>query len=394
MPAEAMVVQHSISHAFGLATLTAIVFTTDVETAGAVWRQLEAVAGCGLATSWDWVATWLLAYGTVVPYQFAIGEGPAGPCGIALVTQGVAQRRGPFPVRTVHLGTAGEPPGHGVCIEFNRLLVLPGQRAAFATALLTALRDQRWDVLELNGFAVDDAEPFVRAEPRFAVARFPAYGVDLKTMRESGQPVLSTLPKSTAAKIRKDVRRFQERYGPIRTHWAETVDEALSAFHEMIPLHQERWQRAGQPGVFASPAFTAFHEALIRRLIPKRGVVLFRAYAGDHLLGVFYGLVDDRMIQHYQWGLPHFEDRALAPGYVVAALCMEEALARGYDEINWLKGEIRYKRELSTVRRELVWAELHRGPRMAAIEALRRARAWQRRWRPLPIRRGEVEIAK
>jgi len=122
--------------------------------------------------------------------------------------------------------------------------------------------------------------------------------------------------------------------------------------------------------------------------------VLFRAYAGNQLLGVFYGLVDGQVIQHYQWGLPHFEDRALAPGYVVAALCMEEALARGYDEINWLRGEIRYKRELSTVRRELVWAELHRGPRMAAIEALRRARAWQRQWRERRVRLGKAETSR
>lgn len=392
MTAETMVAQHGIHHAFTLATLTAIAFTTDLDTAGTIWRQLEVAAGGGLATSWDWVATWLLSYGSVVPYQFAIGEGPAGPCGIALVTQGVEQRRGPFPVRTIHLGTAGEPPGQSVCIEFNRLLVLPGQLDAFATALLAALYGQRWDVLELNGFAAEHAEPLVRAKPHFAVTRFPAYGVDLQAMRAAGQPVLSALPKSTAAKIRKDMRRFQERYGPIRTHWAETVDEALAAFHQLIPLHQERWQRAGQPGAFASPTFTAFHEALIRRLFPKRGVVLFRAYAGDQLLGVFYGLVDGQMIQHYQWGLPHFEDRGLAPGYVVAALCMEAALEHGYDEINWLKGEVRYKRELSTVRRELVWAELHRGPRMAAIEALRHARAWQQQWHPLRIRRGTAEI--
>ncbi len=385
---------HGINHAFTLTTLTAIAFTTDLDTASAVWRQLEAVVGGGLATSWDWVATWLHCYGAIVPYQFAIGQGPAGPCGIALVTQGVEQRRGPFPVRTMHLGTAGEPPGHSVCIEFNRLLVLPGQRDAFATALLTALRGQRWDVLELNGFALDHAEPLLRAEPRLAVTRFPAHGVNLRAMRESGQPVLSALPKSTTAKIRKDLRRFQERYGPIRSHWAESVDEALAAFNEMIPLHQERWQRAGQPGVFASPTFTAFHQALIARLLPRRGVVLFRAYAGDQLLGVFYGLVDGQMIQHYQWGLPHFEDRALAPGYVVAALCMEEALKRGYDEINWLRGEVRYKRELSTMRRELVWAELHRGPRMAAIEALRRARAWQRRWRERRGQPGKAETSR
>lgn len=384
-PMNTAMVQGSVSHMFALATLTVVAFTTDVDAAGAVWRQIEAVAGGGLAVSWDWVATWLHHFGSLVPFQFAIGEGPDGPCGVALVTQGIEQRRGPFPVRTVHLGTAGEPPGHSVCVEFNRVLALPGQRDAFATALLAALQGRgfSWQVLELNGFDAKHAEPFLRAEPRFIVTPFPAYGVDLCAMRDAGQPVLAVLPRSTAAKIRKDLRRFQERYGPVRVEWAETVAEGLAILHQMIPLHQERWRRAGQPGVFSSPRFTAFHHDLIARLMPQGKIVLFRAYAGDQLLGIFYGLVDGGMIQHYQWGLPHFEDRALAPGYVVAALCMEEALRRGYDEINWLKGEVRYKRELSTMRRELVWAELHRGPWLAAIDALHRARAWQRaHWSP------------
>ncbi len=358
----------------------AISLTTDIHEARVVWKRLESLTVPSLTTSWDWIATWLNHYGSIVPHQFAIGHGPNGPCGIALVTQGVGQRRGPIPVRTMHIGTAGEPPGQSVCVEFNRLLALPEARDSFAAALLTALSNasSRWDVLELNGFAPEHAEPLLRAEPRFIVTRQPAYGVDLRAIRDAGQPVMAALPKSTSAKIRKNLRRFEERFGPITTHWAETVEEGHAALRELIPLHQERWQRAGQPGAFASKRFTAFHMDLIARLLPRGDIVLFRAYAGDQLLGIFYGLVDGRVILHYQWGLPHFEEKSLAPGFVVGVLCMEEALRRGYDEVNWLQGEVRYKRELSTVRRELVWAELKRGPRMVAIDALKQVRAWQR----------------
>jgi CelD/BcsL family acetyltransferase involved in cellulose biosynthesis len=187
--------------------------------------------------------------------------------------------------------------------------------------------------------------------------------------------------KSIVAKIQKNRRRFEERFGPITTTWAETVDDGLSILREMIPHHQERWQRIGLPGCFASPRFTGFHEELVGRLLPKGQIALFRVGAGDQLIGIFYGFVESGVLYHYQWGLASFDQNSLSPGFVVGALCMEEAAKRGLDELNWLAGDIRYKRELSNSRRDLIWAELHRGPRMLAIETMRRARAWQRRRR-------------
>jgi CelD/BcsL family acetyltransferase involved in cellulose biosynthesis len=202
-------------------------------------------------------------------------------------------------------------------------------------------------------------------------------------MRDGGG--LADLKKETVVKIRKNRRRFEELYGPLRATWAESVDEGLAIFREMIPLHQERWQRIGEPGCFASPRFTGFHEEAIRRLLPKGQVVLFRVAAGEQVVGIFYGFVEAGVLYHYQWGLARFAQNSLSPGFVVGGLCMEEATARGLDELNWLAGDTRYKRDLANAQRELIWAELHRGPRMVAIDAMRRARAWRRRRRGVDV---------
>src|SRR4051812_24571765 len=77
--------------------------------AAKTWRALEASIEVGVADSWDWIETWLDHYGDMSRHRFAIGHGPDGPCGIALLVEGVDQRRGPLPVRTLHIGTAGEP---------------------------------------------------------------------------------------------------------------------------------------------------------------------------------------------------------------------------------------------------------------------------------------------
>jgi CelD/BcsL family acetyltransferase involved in cellulose biosynthesis len=363
-----------------------VIPAADRDAAATAWQVVETAAGTGLTCSWDWVETWLNHFGDLVPHAFVVGLNANGPRGIALLTRGVGQRRGPFGIATIHLGTAGEPPADSVCVEYNRLLVAPQDRAAFVAGLLRAIRtgDVAWDALVLNGLVPEDAEPFLCLEPGFLVERRVCHVVDLRAVRKTSGTVMQALPKSTAAKVRKNQRRFEERYGAIGSSWAASAAEGLAMLDELIPLHQDRWLRVGKPGSFASDRFTAFHRELIGRLLPKGDAVLFRVTAGDQTLGIFYGLVDAGVLYHYQWGLAHFDDNSLSPGFVVGACCMEAALARGLDELNWLAGDTRYKREMATAQRELIWAELQRGPRMRLIETLRRLRGWQRSRSPRP----------
>jgi CelD/BcsL family acetyltransferase involved in cellulose biosynthesis len=358
---------------------------SEAGAAGAEWRGLERAVGAGLTNSWDWVESWLHHYGDLIPHHFAIAGGARGVRGVALLTHGVGQTRGPIPVRTLHLGTAGEPPSDTVWVEYNRPLVAPDDRSAFAAALLRSVRSARlpWDILELDGFEPEEAEPLLRLDRGFEVSRKVCHVADLRSMRDGGNP-FAGFRRETIAKIRKNRRRFEEHFGPIATQWAESIDDARAIFAELIPLHQQRWQRVGEAGCFASARFTGFHRELIERLLPKGQIVLYRVAVGEQLIGIFYGFIERGTLYHYQWGLARFEQNSLSPGFVVGALCIEEAIAKGLDELNWLAGDVRYKRELANAQRELIWAELHRGPRMVAIDAMRKARAWQRRRRAGP----------
>lgn len=343
-----------------------------------IWRAVEQRAGGDpLAAGWDWTAVWLDHFGDQVPHSFVIASDTEGPCGIALITRGVGQRRGPLPIRSRHIGTAGEPSGSSVCVEYNRLLVVPAHRAEFAAKLVAMLNKERlaWDIVELNGFAPEDAAVLAAAGGSFALNPRVCFVADLKSARDRNVDVSEGFPKGIAAKIRKNLRRFEERYGPITTEWVTDVETARPVFEELIELHQARWTNAGFPGSFASKRFCDFHRALIARLMPLGRIVLFRASAGNQVIGTFYGFIEDGTIYHYQWGLSAFEDNALSPGFVVGSLCMREASERGLNEVNWLAGDVRYKRELSTGTRELVWAEWHRGPWIKAIDTLLAVRA-------------------
>jgi len=310
-----------------------------------------------VACSWVWTGTWLEHYGDVVAHRFAVGEIDGTECGIALVTCGVGRRRGPFRVRSVHLGTAGESRTESVYVEYNDVLVEPEHRAAFAAALLAELRrDPRWHELRLDGFAPEDAEPFLVAQGRLEARREVCPTTDLRKARETGGDVIRTLRSETRKKLRRSLRGL----GDVETEWAETPEHALEILADLVSLHEARWNRVGQPGVFASARFAGFHRTLVQRLAPSGRVVLFRARAAGGTVGCEYGFVERGRVLVYQSGVASHPDRQVRPGFVADALCMQACYERGLDEYDFLAGDSMYKRQLSNSERELIWATWRR----------------------------------
>ncbi len=320
-----------------------------------LWRTLEAtLPHPGIACGWTWTHTWLAHFGDLVPHQFAVAERDGEVRGLALVTQGVRQKRGPVPVKTVHIGTAGEPPDDSVCVESNRLLVAPDDRAEFARGIFAAVNANgpRWEEFLLDGFVPADAAPFLDQDASFFVRREPCPTADLAAIRQNGGDVIAALGKSTRASIRRSIRGF----GVVTTEWSETPDQAAVILDELIDLHQRRWTESGKPGVFASHRFTGFHRELIPRLMAEGKAFLFRARGDVGTIGCLYGFIEDGRVLFYQSGFGQFEDSKLSPGLVTHALCMQQCLERGLREYDFLMGDMRYKRELATTERELIWA--------------------------------------
>lgn len=328
----------------------------EMEAAAVHWRQLEeSLAEPPLTCSWAWTETWLRHYGDLVDPEFILGHRDGVACGAALISHGSGS--GPPGVRCVRLGTAGEPQSVGeLFVEYNRVLCLPPHRREFALALIEAITgDRRWDEFALDGFAPEEAEPLLAALPRFQVRPASSPINDLALARENGQGVLSALSSGTRARVNRSLRGF----GAVETDWAQSVPEAIEILAQLIVLHQRRWSHAGLPGAFTARS-PDFHRDLIARLLPLGQAALFRARSGAGTIGCLYNFVDRGRVLQYQGGFEQFPDNKLRPGLVTHVLCMEESARRGFSEYDFMAGEQRYKRELSTGERKLVWATARR----------------------------------
>lgn len=336
----------------------------DLGVVGPLWKSLEAQVGAApIAASWDWVTTWIRHFRDIVPATFVVVEDAGALVGVALVASSRVKRSRVFTVKTRHLGTAGEPEADSACVEYNALLVAPGQEAVFARALVGALQSQSdWDELRVDGFAPDEIQPFLdsanQAGMLFEVRQNPSPMTDLREAVAPGA-VMARLKSGTQSKIRRSLRGF----GAVDELWAASESEAFDVMEELIALHQARWNEAGKPGSFASRRFTEFHRELIRLLLPKKAVVLFRGRAGGKTIGCLYSFIDRGRVLFYQSGFARYDDSKLKPGLTLHALCMQRCAERGYLEYDFLAGEGRYKSELATSERQLVWG-VHRRPRL------------------------------
>lgn len=338
--------------------------------AAATWRALEAEHGAHLSASWDWTGTWLDHFGEVVAHRFAVVEEAGRPLAIALVTCSERVRRG-VRVRTLHLGTAGEPEGETVFVQYNALLADPAERGPVAAALVASLERLRWHELRLDGFLPQDADALLAARPGAETDRVVCRTVPLAAGPDA---VLEAFSPS----VRKVLRRGLRRLGDVTVQTAGTAEEALDVLDDLKRLSDARWADEERTGAFASPRFVAFHRALVARLAPEGRVLLVRVRDEEGTVGCGYVLVDRRKALAYQIGRRLEEGNRVSAGQVVELLVMRACAEHGLSVYSHQSGDTEHKRRLSSGEEELVWARWRRGRAVGLQRAGRLARLVRR----------------
>jgi CelD/BcsL family acetyltransferase involved in cellulose biosynthesis len=313
-----------------------------------LWRDVESrQTDIPLTCSLNWTAAWLDAYGEFIPHEFFVAEVLDQPVGIALVTEGVGQTEGPLPIRTRHLGTAGEPEASSVVVEYNDLLVAPQHREWFLRELIGAMQSSgEVDAIRFDGFPTGTID-IANGEGwhiRPVVSRY----YDLSG---SDEPcgLLST-------SMRRTIRRKLRGLEPCELVWSDSREEALANFEYLVELHQARWTKDGEPGCYSDPRFLAFHRQVAERLAPAGQAVFACLKHQGEVLAAAELLIDRGRLLQYQKGW-NPEHEKLSPGLVLDCLCLEEARRRGYRHFDFLGGDSDYKARLSSHANSLEWRE-------------------------------------
>ena len=289
----------------------------------------------------------------------------------AVIGRRTEVRHGVLPVRVIALNQSGIPSLDQPWIERNGFY--GGTPETFGRHLALLLErlelDPGWDELRLGGLLESHAHDALYLAARGGLAcrlefEQPSFNVDLRKVRtEHGGDYLAMLSANTRQQLRRARRHAESALGPLRLEQAASREDALKWFDASGPLHRRRWGGASDDPYssgFDNPAFVAFHRRLIEIAFEGGGIQYLRLCAGDAVLAYLYNFVADTQVHFYLSGIDYGIDPSIKPGMLAHWYAIEHNLAAGMEVYDFLAGDARYKRSLSTGRDRTLWLVLQR----------------------------------
>ena len=167
---------------------------------------------------------------------------------------------------------------------------------------------------------------------------------------------LATFSKKRRQALRYAVRDFERWAGPgrWRRHHATDTSSLEAGLKILVDLHSRRWVADGEEGAFSSRRFRAFHEAAAREALAAGTLDLNWITVGDEPVAVQYNLIDGKAVRFYQCGRNPDVPKQVRLGIFMLVLSIQDAIARGCSEFDFLGGEAPYKSLFATHTRTLM----------------------------------------
>jgi CelD/BcsL family acetyltransferase involved in cellulose biosynthesis len=335
-----------------------------------IWRDFEIARPPSYFLSWGWVENWLACLPHESAPRLAVVFAGGAPLSAFFLAKRFVLRNRVMPSRALYFNTTGIPRIDLLWIEYNGLV---GHDMPLVDLL--RLIPRGWDELYLPGLherAFGDVT--TTHDTRVIVERrVPSFYVDLEKARAKGYLAL------LSGQTRSQVRRAQREAGALFTEVARDASSAIDIYSELVALHTAQWRAKGKPGAFADPWFDRFHRRLIVERFAHGEMQLVRVRNDRETIGCLYNFVYNSRVLQYQSGLATFDNPHLKPGFVCHTAAIEHALTHGLAIYDFLAGDMRYKKSLSTDESIMVWARVQRRRLRFVVED--RLRQWRERRR-------------
>lgn len=297
----------------------------------------------------------------------------------ALLGRRTVVRHGVLPVRVVALNQSTVELLDQPWIERNGFFGgSPEQFGRHLALMLKTLeRQSDWDELRLGGLVDEHAQVALYQAARSRLAcrldsEQPSFSVDLEAIRtQQGGDYLSALSANTRQQLRRARRLVEQTHGPVVIDQAASIAQALQWFELTGSLHRARWGGEDDDphsSGFDNHAFVAFHRRVIELTFPTGGIQYLRLRAGSKVLAYLYNFVAGDRVHFYLSGIDYSDPKA-KPGMLAHWLAIESNLAAGRRVYDFLAGDARYKRNLSTHRSRTLWLVLQRPRWRLQLEA-------------------------
>jgi CelD/BcsL family acetyltransferase involved in cellulose biosynthesis len=310
-----------------------------------VWNDLVHSAQVSMYQTFEWQRTWWEHFGENDPFAslhiLVVRDGEV-PVGLA-----------PFFVRKVRIpGVASARRlsfiGTGLS-DYLDLIIRKGLEFGTVEAIVQHLSRERegWDVAHLEDIPAHS----ITHKLLFANMKKDLWSGDRLTiqqcprtrLRGSWRSTLAILTRSQRKSIVMQRRRIEKAFDVV-FEVVKNRENLREGLKEFIALHQERWLQYGHLGVCSSPGVAQFLEEAASTCFDRGWLSLtFLRVNGMRVAGSL-GFQYGHTYLDYLAGVSSREDiLKYSPGQVLIGYCMEEAVERGLQVYDFLRGAEPYK---------------------------------------------------
>lgn len=167
---------------------------------------------------------------------------------------------------------------------------------------------------------------------------------------ESWEGYLNNLSKTTRKNVRRGLRVVNKK-NTFEVRRASTMVEFEQMLQRMIELHQQRWNKAGEPGFFADKRVKQFYVNVCRALFKTRKAIINYCIKDDEVFAVELELRYKKVIYALQGSFDENSDFSkYSPSKILFYHSVQEGVEKGYHVYDWLRGMEEYKSSLSNKR--------------------------------------------
>jgi len=238
-------------------------------------------------------------------------------------------------------------------------VIVASEAEASYRAIWRALRTdrERWDVLLLSQLERESRTQQIVRE--YATAEHLHTG----TWRSSDSPYLpitgtwdaylNSLPAKFRSNLRNRLARLTK-IGPVSCEMLTDRSSIEAAAEEAWRLESSGWKREAGTAIASDPAVHRFYASLIERGTQAGWLQLLFLKAGDRRIATSYGACFDNRLFLFKTGYdPEFATGA--PFKILTSLAIQDACARGLNEVDFLGDAEPWKLEWTSTSRGHDW---------------------------------------
>lgn len=315
-----------------------------------IWTSMLKKCPHSYCLSWAWTELWLKSLPTDSKLFLVVGYSNESPVIAFFLGSRTTTRRRFLKFEQLALNQTLIPYFDSVYTEYNSILIDPGIEISLESILEGI--PLKWDVFLMTRCSSMYQPNLISNEnlnKKYDVKteRSRSYYVDLEKIRRNDYDYLALLSQKRRNKIRRTIKEY-EKIGEIRVRIAESVEEALEIFDELIMLHQKRWTERGSRGVFSSEYIIDFNKDLVSKRFEYGEIQLIKISAGDHTLGCLYTIIYNQKVLGGQCGFNYIPGNLYSPGIVCHYYSILHNADIGLNSYDFMDGEAQYKESLST----------------------------------------------